>query len=135
MKNKPDSAATFARLAELLWGYGYQTRAAEHFEVAGRTVRRWIAGDATVPPRVMEQLRALVQIAPPPGSTGEADRDDACVDALDPGLTELRDRAVAAGWLPAEIAAAMLALVVSEIRANAGPNAVRETLDQILAQL
>lgn len=125
----------FNRLAERLWGHGWQTKAARHFEVADRTVRRWVAGTSPVPLGVMDQVRAMADIAPPPGSTDDHDRDDACADAIEPGLTDLRNRAVGAGWHPAEIAAAILALTVSEIRSNAGDPVAVQVLEEAIAAI
>lgn len=117
----------FSRIAESLWGYGWQTKAAKHFEVADRTVRRWVAG--TEPPaKIIEALRAMVSIAPAPCSDGDEDRDEACRMAIEPEITRVRDLAIAAGWHPAEVATAILALTVDEIRSAAGDDAAREVL-------
>lgn len=126
-------ADLFRRMIEQLWGYGAQTRAARHFEVSGRTVRHWVAGERSIPERVMAELRAMLSIAPP--TDIDADRDDACREALQAALTGLRDRAVAAGWHPAEVAVAILSLTVDEIRHNAGDDQARQVLEQALAQL
>lgn len=129
------SAAEFRRMIEQLWGYGAQTRAARHWEVSDRTVRHWVAGKRAVPEKVMEQLRAMTSIAPPPDTTSDDDRDDACRAALEPSLTNLRNRAVGAGWHPAEVAAAILSMTIDEIRDGAGDDAVREVLEGALDHL
>ncbi len=80
--------------------------------------------------------RNVNHVAPPPtGTSVEDDRDEACVEALEPHVTRLASRAVAAGWSDAEIAAALLALVVSEMRAKAGDAATRQTLASAIMQL
>jgi hypothetical protein len=100
-------ADLFRRSIEKLWGYGAQARAALHFEVTDRTIRHWVSGARSIPPGVMAELKAMVSIAPPPDG---GDRDAACQDAIEPALTELRNRAIAAGWRPAEVAGALMAL-------------------------
>ena|SRR5690606_3498473 len=111
-----------------LWGYGAQSRAARYFEVTDRTIRHWIAGTRSIPANVMAELHAMISIAPP---DGETDRDAACQDALEPALSDLRDRAVGAGWHPAEVATAIMALAAAEILAHAG----REGLADIMGQI
>ena len=130
-----DRSAQFRRMIEHLWGYGSQTKAARHFEVSDRTIRHWVAGERSIPERVMSELRTIISIAPPPGSTSEEDRDEACREAMEPALTELRDRAVASGWHPAEISAAIISFTVDEIRHHAGDAAAREILEQAAAQI
>lgn len=130
-----DNSAQFIRLAELLWGYGYQTRAARHFEVSSRTVRRWVAREAIIPERIMAELLVMVNIAPPPDSNSDQDRDDACAAALEPVLTDLRNRAMGSGWRPAEIDSAIFSLTISEIRANGGAEVAREILADVARQL
>lgn len=129
------NADRFRSGIETLWGYGAQGKAARHFEVADRTVRRWIAGEMAVPATVMAELDAMLSITPPPGSTSDEDRDDACRDAIEPALTDLRNRAIGAGWHPAEVATAILALTISEMRAGAGDEATRQTLQAAMMML
>jgi hypothetical protein len=75
-------------------------------------------------------------ITPPPsGSTAEDERDDACVKALAPHVGRLAERAIAAGWNQPEIATALLALVVSEMRDKAADRAIRETLASAIMML
>ena len=123
-----DAASAFRAGIERLWGYGAQTRAARHFEVSDRSVRAWVSGKTPVPSGVMAELRAMLDIAPPAAGMTDGQRDDACRDAIEPLLTDIRDRAIAAGWHPAEVAAAVLDLAVSEIRSGAGDAAAIETL-------
>lgn len=47
----------------------------------------------------------------------------------------MRDRAVAAGWHPAEVAAAILSMTIDDIRHHAGDAQARDVLRQALAQL
>ena len=76
------------------------------------------------------------RVTPPPaGSSTEDDRDEACCEALEPHLSRLRSRAVAAGWSEAEIVTAILALAVSEMRSRAGDKPTRETLAQAIMML
>lgn len=126
-------AALFRRMIAELWGWGAQTKAARHFEVSDRTIRHWVAGERAIPERVMAELRAMLAIAPP--TDVDEDRDDACREALQPALTELRDRAVAAGWHPAEVAVAILSLTVDEIRHHAGDDQARDVLVDVVEQL
>lgn len=122
------TAALFRSMIDKLWGYGAQTRAARHFEVSDRTVRHWVAGKRAIPERVMAELRAIVSIAPPPNTDASEDRDLAARQALEPALTELRNRALAAGWSEPEIHVAILNLALDEIETMAGPEAAREAL-------
>lgn len=128
-------AAEFRRLIERLWGYGAQTRAARHFEVTGRTVRNWVSGRSDIPEPVLEEARTMANIAPPPESSAAEDRDEACAAALEPALTELRDRAVGAGWDPAEIAVAILSLTAGELITLAGREATLTLLDELRAEV
>jgi hypothetical protein len=133
--NDQAASTEFRRLGEKLWGYGWQQKAARHFEVSDRSVRHWVAGARVVPPNVLDELRVMVDIAPPPHTTAVDDRDDACRDALEPALTELRNRAISAGWHPAEVATAILALTVDEIRIGAGDAATVEILNDTLVKI
>jgi len=72
---------------------------------------------------------------PPSGSTAEDDRDEACVEALAPHIGRLAARATAAGWSEPEIACALLALSVSEMRAMSGDKAARDTLSAAIMML
>lgn len=58
-----------------------------------------------------------------PVGPGREGFDAACVAAIEPGITDLRNRAIGAGWHPAEVAAAILSLTVSDIRDHAGDDA------------
>lgn len=115
------------RLGALLWGYGWKSSLADALEVNRKTISRWIA-DGTVPPWAADRLRGMVRIAPPPGSTADQDRNDACAEALEPELTRIVGMAEAAGWQRAEIVVAIIALSLSDLRQNAGNAAALEFL-------
>ncbi|QFQ87296.1 hypothetical protein F8A10_07585 [Paracoccus kondratievae] len=95
--------------------------------ISRETIRLWMRND-TVPVWAADMIRAMASIAPPPGSSSDENRDAACIEALEPELTRLRDLAVSVGWHPAEVAAAVLSLTLSEIRENAGDEAIAEIL-------
>lgn len=131
-----ETAPEFARRAALIWGYGYQTKAANHFNVSDRTVRRWCAGTSAVPQAIMDELRKFAEFTPPPnGTTEDDDRDDACYDAIEPELNQLAERAVAAGWSIAEVLTAILAITVSEMKHRAGDTATRKTLEAAILMM
>lgn len=65
----------------------------------------------------------------------EAERDDACQDAMEPELTRIVHMAEGAGWHRAEIVTAILALTVSDIRLHAGAEAAAEILREAIAAL
>lgn len=129
---RPMTRAELERHAALLFGSGWQTALARRLEIADRTVRRWVADDS-VPAWAAERVRAMVHIAPPPGSTWTDDRDDACADALERYLSRMVELAESAGWHRAEIDAAILSLTVSDMLSHAGPDATMETLRQAIA--
>lgn len=131
-----DAKSEFARLAAMIWGFGYQTKASRHFNVADRTVRRWCSGDSIVPEGVLRELREIVQIPPPPaGTTENDDRDDDCCDAIEPAINQLCERAVANGWSLAEVLTAMLSITVSELKVRAGDQATRQTLQAAIMMM
>jgi hypothetical protein len=122
------------RLGALLWGYGWKSSLADALEVNRKTVSRWIA-DGAAPAWAADRLRGMVRIAPPPGSSADDDRDDACQDAIEPELTRIVAMAESAGWHRAEIDTALLALAVSDIRALAGDAAALEILSEAAGAL
>lgn len=122
------------RLGALLFGFAWKSRLADTLEINRKTVSRWIADD-TVAPWAAERLRAMVAIAPPPGSSAADDRDDACQDAIEPDLTRIVALAEGAGWHRSEVAAAIIALSVSDIRAHAGDAAAIEFLDLVRSSI
>ena len=128
--NKPMNRAEFERIGSHIWGgHGWKGAAAVALKIDRKTVSRWIAGDH-VPGWAADQLRAMAHIAPPPGSTSDEDRDDACADAIEGDLSRLMDLALSAGWHRGEVLTAMLSLVLTDIQVNAGDDAVLELLDQ-----
>lgn len=122
-------------LCRPLFGYGWKSRLAEALGINRKSVSRWIANDE-VPDWAAERVRelagrpALPPIpAPPPGTTDADDRDDACQDAIEPDLTRLVNLAEDAGWHRAEIATAIVALVLADLRSLAGDAATLAFLD------
>lgn len=142
----PMNRAELERHAALLFGrdadgapkYGWQVRLAARLPgrsgkpVSRESLRLWMRDDR-VPDGIAAYIRAMTSIAPPPGTNSAMDRDDACREALEPEMTRLRDLAVTVGWHPAEVAAAILALTLDEIRTHAGDEGLREVMEQINA--
>ena len=133
----------FCRQGVLIWGpYGWQQRAAAHFGVSDRTVRRWAAGHRAIPAAVAEELDRLLEraplppIAPPPGgSSPEEGRDDACAAAIRDAYVALAAAAERAGWTTPEVLTALLSWAVSDARNLGGPEAAAETLRHVLRAL
>jgi hypothetical protein len=110
--------------ARLLTALGHPAR-----DVA-RSVRRWC--QIGPPGEVVVVLRLLEELAvPPPPATlrVEDDRDEPCGRALEPRLDALAERAVAAGWHPAEVAVAVLTWAAHRIADAAGEDAAVQTLE------
>lgn len=126
---------SFKDKIERLWGFGAQTKCARHFGVDARSVRRWLDGSRAVPAAVEKAVDAMLAISPPPSSTADEDRNYSCQVAIGKSLTDLYNRAVGAGWHPAEVATAILTLTVSEMRAGAGDAAARQTLEAAIQML
>lgn len=127
--SKPMNRAEAQSLGQHIWGYGWQGRLAEAVGVQDRTVRRWIAADC-FPDFAASKLRAMAHIAPPPGTTPDQDRDDACADAVEGDLSRLVELATDAGWHRAEVQVAILSLIVTDMTTLAGPAAALEVLAQ-----
>lgn len=119
------------RIGTLLFGYSWKSRMADALEINRKTISRWIADDA-VAAWAVTRLRTMANIAPPPGSSSDDDRDDACQDAIEPEVSRIVDMAVAAGWHRAEIITALLALLIADLRLRAGDPAVIEVLQQAI---
>lgn len=115
------------RLGALLFGYGWKSSLADALEVNRKTVSRWIA-DGAVPEWAADRLRGMVRIAPPPGTSADDDRDDACAEAIEPELTRIVGMAEVSGWHRAEIIVAIMALSLSDLRAHAGDQAALDFL-------
>lgn len=119
------------RLGALLFGYGWKSKLADVLEVNRREVSRWIAADR-VAPWAADRLRAMVAIAPPPGTSDDDDRDDACQDVIDPEITRIVTLAEGAGWNRGEVTTAIFALAISDIRHAAGNAVAIEMLEQAI---
>lgn len=130
--DRPMGRAEATRLGQHIWGYGWQGRLAEAVEVQDRTVRRWIAADS-FPDFAASKLRAMAHIAPPPGTTAEQDRDDACADAVEGDLSRLVELATDAGWHRAEVQVAILSLITTDMLTLAGPDATLEALAELMS--
>jgi hypothetical protein len=122
-----------ANLGTQIWGRQWQTPMARHVEVTDRTVRRWASGQSPIPDDVAQKLRGMTSILPPPDSTPDEDRDDACQDAMEPMLTRMANEAEAVGWHRAEIVTAIFGLTLSDIIDHAGPEAALELLENAKA--
>lgn len=122
-----------ANLGTQIWGRQWQTPMARHFEVTDRTVRRWASGQSPIPDDVAQKLRGMTSILPPPDSTPDEDRDDACQDAMEPMLTRMVSEAEAVGWHWPEIVTAIFGLTLSDIIDRAGPEAALELLEDAKA--
>lgn len=132
--NKKMGRDELERHGQQLFGYGWKSSLAEHLDANRKTVSRWIAADA-VPEWAAEAIRAMVSIAPPPGTTEQDDRDDICYDAIQPKLLALVDAAENVGWNRGEVLAAVLSAALGDIMARVGRDEVIQILDQARAQV
>ena len=135
------TAAELHSLAATTYGARWQSQLARDMNIALRTIQRWSA-DGIHKPATAEGVRRFLEerrvarIAPPPaGSSAENDRDDACRDALEPGMTALLTAAVDVGWHPGEAMVAMLADIIDRMRDSAGDAATAETLQSALGEI
>ncbi|WP_374290234.1 hypothetical protein [Paenirhodobacter enshiensis] len=132
---KPMNRTEFERIGSGIWGgHGWKSEAASAFEVDRKTISRWIAADS-VPDWAATRLRAMSSIAPPPDTTVDDDRDDACTDAMEGELSRVLELALDAGWHRAEVQAAILSLTVSDMLATAGADATVSTLMQAISAI
>ena len=132
---KPMNRAELERLGSTIWGgHGWKSEAARAFEVNRKTISRWIADDH-VPDWAAEKLRAMAHIAPPPGTTADEDRDDACAEAIEGDLSRMVELATDAGWHRAEVQVAILSLTVTDMLTHAGPEATAGILRQACAMV
>lgn len=116
--------------------FGWQARAAAHFRVNDRTVRKWISGRNPVPEGVARELRAMIAILPPPESTTtDDDRDDAMRDVLDSALDRLASEYRRAGWHDAEVYVAILAYSVERLSDDGDAASTIATLEEAIAAL
>ncbi len=120
------------RLAEL---HLSQRAAARILGINERTMRDYASGAVVPIPDWVWRALASSVASPPAGSSPDDDRDEACVAALEPHLAQIVERARAVGWNEAEIAAALLALIVEWMRERGGDAVARETLASAIMQL
>lgn len=81
------------------------------FEVDASNLWRMIKGQRPVPAGLAAQVRhrlALSDVMPPPSTLSAEDRDQLCCQALALHLDNLLARAIAAGWQPSEVCAAVI---------------------------
>lgn len=131
----------FESLAASVYGARWQSQLSRDLGVPLRTVQRWRANGITNTAssegvrRFLEERR-VARIAPPPtGTTAADDRDEECRNAIEPGVRALIAAALDVGWDRAEVLAAVLAANLDEMRAHAGDDATRSTLQQALDQI
>lgn len=126
----------FARLASDVWDYGYQTKAAKHFNVSDRTMRRWCSGESRVPDTVLAEMRQIANVLPPPSNSSSLDdRGADCQHAMEPSVGRLCEQAVTNGWTADEVWRALVAISVAEIRSSLGDVSAREALQAALASI
>lgn len=120
----------FERLAALTWGCpGWKTEAAAAIGVSRSTVSRWLEDDK-VPGWAAERIRAMAQLAPPPGSMVSEDRDNECAQVMEGELSRLVDLAESAGWHRGEVVAAILSFAIDDNLRHAGKDPALEILEQ-----
>lgn len=123
--------------------YGALRALSERVGVSYDTLRQIASGKRTVPSGLAAEIEDLVLRQPrevtlhvlPGHLPPDADRDNACADALDGPLDTLAAAAEAAGWHPAEVAVATLCWAADRARDMSTPAAVIETLEGLIAQL
>ena len=137
------TADDLAALARALYGGGHGSikRLAGDLGVSYDSLRQVMSGRRAMPSGWERDIQGLIAdhaerasagpITPPPLSLRpEDDRDGPCGEALDPHLDALARRAAAAGWHPAEVAAATLGWALHAISDAAGEDAARDMLRQ-----
>lgn len=128
-----------AALASAVYGPRWQSAFARDFDTALRTVQRWARDGIEKPAtagavrRFLEE-RAALRVSPPP-SDGYSDVDDDAYDEFRPRIEALVQAGIAAGWDPAEVMTAILAVTIDIMRHYAGPEPTIETLDAALKSL
>lgn len=128
-------------LAAAVYGARWQSQLSRDMGVALRTVQRW-AGSGIDKPATAEGVRRFLEerriariAAPPDGSTDWDDRDDACRDALEPGVMSLLAAAEDIGWQRVEAQCAALAALLDDMTALSGIPSTIETLRGVIADL
>ena len=122
--------------------HGWLTEFASLLPMRPDALRHMLAGRRPISEWVPERVAALlaqrgravdvaVSIAPPPASMRpEADRDGPCGEALDPVLDAVAQAAERAGWLPAEVVAAVMGWTIHAAAEGAGEAAARQLLEE-----
>lgn len=125
-------------LASAVYGARWQSRLSRDMSVALRTVQRWArdgidrTATAEGARRFLEERRVARVAAPPAGTTDAENRDDDCADALEPAVLATIAAAADVGWSDAEILAAILTIIVHEMRQRAGDHAATATLTEAI---
>lgn len=131
------TAADLAALASQCYGQRWQSPLSREMNVNVRTVQRW-ARDGIEKVATADNVRRflmdrrVVSIPSPDATLSEAERDDACYDAIEAPLSVLASAADDQGWHPAEIWVAVLAIAADNIYRIAGKSAAAETIQQAL---
>lgn len=121
-------------MASAVYGARWQSQLSRDMGVALRTVQRWARDGIEKPAtaegvrRFLEERRVARMAAPPPGTTADDDRDDACRDAIEPAIAAVLAAAQDVGWHEGEAAVAILATVADRMRDRAGAAVTIETL-------
>lgn len=118
------------RLGLRLFGPDWRARLAEALGVSRQTLWRQLNAGA-LSPTLSQRLREIAAVAPPPGTSDDQDRDEACADVLAPELGRLIETACTAGWDRGEVVTALFSLLVSDIRDNVGNGAVLDLCWQV----
>lgn len=128
-------------IASACYGARWQSQLARDMGVSLRNIQRW-ARDGIAKPATAEGVRRFLEerrisriAAPPEGSTPDQNRDDACYEALRPGVLALLAAASDIGWHPAEAWVAVLAVTVDAMRDGAGDDATLDVLRQVVQSL
>jgi hypothetical protein len=135
------TSADLHSLASAVYGSRWQSQLARDMGLALRTVQRWAANGIDKPAtvegvrRFLEERRIARIPSPPPGTSPNDDRDDACCDALRPAVEAMVAAAADVGWHQAESLTAILAYTAQEMRERAGRPATIETLEQAIAAI
>jgi DNA-binding transcriptional regulator YdaS (Cro superfamily) len=124
--------------ARLLHGgeHGALAALAQRVGVSYDSLRHMAAGRRPVPSGLAAEINELVLTVPRQVTVGilpaalppDMDRDGPCADTVEPALDALAACAEAAGWHPAEVAAAALGWAVHRIADGAGVPAAKQAL-------
>lgn len=128
-------------MASATYGARWQSQLSRDMGVALRTVQRWARDGIDKPAtaegvrRFLEERRVARIAAPPAGTTPDDDRDEACYDALEPGITSLLAAAEDIGWMRVEAQCAGLAALIDDMTATSGLPSTIETLRGAITSL